>query len=81
MLINTKDYCNNKKCPLHIECEFEVYRISSVYLKVTITDGDEIEFAVPCLMCKDATRLDFGNIIGKMVTKKMLRQGPDTRIV
>jgi len=80
MNINSKDYCDNKQCPLHTESEINRYRykISTTYIKVNVTENDEINVSVPCLMCKHAKKLDFGNIMRKFVTKVILKDGVES---
>ena len=74
MNIESKDYCDNRQCPLHTECEIETFRTSTTYLRITITDpGCYINMGIPCLMCKDAKKLDFGNIMRKAITTAMLQ--------
>ena len=74
MNVESRDYCSNRSCPLHTDCEMESYRTSTTYLSLTITDaGSHINIAIPCLMCTHAKKLDFGNIMRKAVTKAMLK--------
>lgn len=72
--IDSKDYCDNKQCPLHTECEIETYRTSITYLKIEITDSNiSLSIPIPCLLCSHAKKLDFGNIMRKAVTTAMLQ--------
>jgi len=74
MNIDSKDYCDNKQCPLHTECEIETYRTSTTYLKIVITDTcTNLNISIPCLLCSHAKKLDFGNIMKKAVTTAMLQ--------
>ena len=75
MTIDSKDYCDNVKCPLHTETDMEFIRLSSTYIKVTVADGQDITVAVPCLLCSHAKKIDMGHIMSKIATKQMLTRG------
>jgi hypothetical protein len=75
MRIDSKNYCDNKKCPLHSDTDVEFIRLSSTYIKVTIAQNEELAVAVPCLLCKHAKKIDMGHVMAKIATKQMLNSG------
>ena len=75
MHIDSKDYCNNKKCPLHTETETDMLRFSSTYIRVTLDNSEEFTVAIPCLLCSHAEKIDMGHVMQKVATKQMLTRG------
>jgi hypothetical protein len=66
-------YCDNKDCPIH----GKTTEFGGTLIVCQFGQHDEIEIAVPCMLCEHVKKVDFGKILKKVITKNMLRQKRD----
>ncbi len=77
MKINNKDFCNNiVECPLFNEEDNNTFK-HSTYLKINIGNNEDnaIKVNILCLFCKHAKKIDVSEILKKISTTDLLKEG------